>query len=415
MVGGNATHIVMHSRQYRDRLLRHIHTGKNARSLTNARQTLRQQFRRQMIQMQINMILLGTHTASLANLHGHGTTYHIARGQILGTGGVPFHEPLALRVAQNAPLTTTSFRNQASRPINPGRMELHEFRILIRQSGTHGHGISISGTSMRTRTRKVGPSIPPRSQHGILGLNAMNRPIFHIQRRGTHALSIGSHEQIHGKVFDKVRGIKRQTPSVKSVKHGMSRTIGRTRASMGLSPLPEIERLSAKRALVNLALFGTRERQPEFFQFQNRLRGLPTHVVNGVLVAQPIAALDGIVHVPPPIVRAHVAEGGVDASLGGHGVRAGGEEFGHAGGFESGFAEAHGGAEAGAAGADDEGVVGVVDYGVVSREGGGGREGAGGGGGGGGMFRIAAIAEEGGGSSCESRQHFSSSNCLIQN
>jgi hypothetical protein len=37
--------------------------------------------------------------------------------------------------------------------------------------------------------------------------------------------------------------------------------------------------------------------------------------MDGVLVAQPVGALDGVVHVPPPVVRLHVAQGSVDASL----------------------------------------------------------------------------------------------------
>ena len=57
--------------------------------------------------------------------------------------------------------------------------------------------------------------------------------------------------------------------------------------------------------------------------------------MNGVLVSQPIGALDCVVHVPPPVVGFHVAEGGVDTALGGHGVGAGGEELGNDSGLES--------------------------------------------------------------------------------
>mmetsp|Transcript_24906 Transcript_24906/g.38195 ORF Transcript_24906/g.38195 Transcript_24906/m.38195 type:complete len:163 (+) Transcript_24906:756-1244(+) len=131
--------------------------------------------------------------------------------------------------------------------------------------------------------------------------------------------------------------------------------------------------------------------------------------MNGILIAQPIAPLDSIVHVPSPIVRLHVPKGGVDATLGGNGVGPSGEQFGHTGGFEAGFREAHCGAEAGAACADYEGVVGVVDYGVVSC-GRGARTGAGGGEGAGEMIAVDGLCGGSSGGQCE--HLFGSFGCL---
>ena len=37
--------------------------------------------------------------------------------------------------------------------------------------------------------------------------------------------------------------------------------------------------------------------------------------MDGILVAEPIGALDGVVHVPPPVVRLHVAQSSVDSAL----------------------------------------------------------------------------------------------------
>lgn len=71
---------------------------------------------------------------------------------------------------------------------------------------------------------------------------------------------------------------------------------------------------------------------------------------------------------PPPVVRLHVAEGGVDAPLGGHGVGSGGEELGDDGRLEALLHEAEGGAEAGAARAHHHGVVLVVHHRVLPRD-----------------------------------------------
>ncbi len=48
------------------------------------------------------------------------------------------------------------------------------------------------------------------------------------------------------------------------------------------------------------------------------------------------ANLDGVVCVPTPVVFGHVAEGGVDATLRCHGVRARGEQLGDAGALQPG-------------------------------------------------------------------------------
>ena len=87
------------------------------------------------------------------------------------------------------------------------------------------------------------------------------------------------------------------------------------------------------------------------------------------LVSQPVRALDGVVHVPSPVIGLHVAEGGVDAALGRHSVGSGGEELGDHGGLEALLDEAKGGSEAGASGSDDHGVIGVVHHGVLPRDG----------------------------------------------
>mmetsp|Transcript_12149 Transcript_12149/g.21809 ORF Transcript_12149/g.21809 Transcript_12149/m.21809 type:complete len:278 (+) Transcript_12149:1023-1856(+) len=277
--------------------------------------------------MQVAMILLGPHAPTLANLHRHGPRNNVSARQILRAGGVPFHEPLTLAVPQNSTLTSTSFRDETSRSVNSRGMELHELRVLIRQSGSHGHGVSISGAGVGRGARKVGTTVSPSGQNSVLGLDSVQGSILHVERHRSNALSIVRHEQIHGEVLDEVSGIKCQTAAIQRMKHGVPRTVRRTRASMGLSTLSKIQTLSPECSLINLPLLRPRERQAELLQLQHRLGRLPTHVVNGILIAQPIASLYGVVHVPSPIVRSHVPQCSVDAALGRDGVRSGGEEL----------------------------------------------------------------------------------------
>ena len=88
---------------------------------------------------------------------------------------------------------------------------------------------------------------------------------------------------------------------------------------------------------------------------------LLAHELDGVLVAEPVRPLDGVVHVPAPVVLAHVAERGADAALRGDGVTARRKQLGDARGRQARFRESERGAQARAAGADDDDVVGVID------------------------------------------------------
>ncbi len=50
------------------------------------------------------------------------------------------------------------------------------------------------------------------------------------------------------------------------------------------------------------------------FELIDRLRGVPAQIFDRVLVSEPVGALDGVVHVPFPVVRAHIAERRRDAA-----------------------------------------------------------------------------------------------------
>ena len=58
------------------------------------------------------------------------------------------HETLALAVGQIAALAPRAFGDQAARAIDAGRVELDEFHVLQRQSGTQHHGIAVSGAGV---------------------------------------------------------------------------------------------------------------------------------------------------------------------------------------------------------------------------------------------------------------------------
>src|SRR4051812_20795823 len=111
--------------------------------------------------------------------------------------------------------------------------------------------------------------------------------------------------------------------------------------------LAEMRGHAAERALVDLAVLSPRERQAPVLELIDRFRCVAAHIFYGVLVAEPVGALDGVVHVPAPVVLAHIAERGGDAALRRDRVRAGRKDFGDAGRLQPGLAAADDRAQAG--------------------------------------------------------------------
>ncbi|RUP44237.1 hypothetical protein BC936DRAFT_149729 [Jimgerdemannia flammicorona] len=204
--------------------------------------------------------------------------------------------------------------DQAPSAINPCWMELYKLEILQRQPRPRDHSISIARTSMRRRTAEIRPSIPSRSQYGIMRLEPMQRPIFLIKGDDAPAHAV-FHDEIERKVLNKEVCVVLEGLTVECVKHGVASPIRHRRTPVRLPALAILERLPAKGPLIDLALICAREWDSEVLQFDHAVWGLAAHVVDRVLVTEPVAALDCIVHVPAPVIFAHVAEGCVHAAL----------------------------------------------------------------------------------------------------
>src|SRR3982074_2348284 len=119
-------------------------------------------------------------------------------------------------------------------------------------------------------------------------------------------------------------------------------------------------RHAAERPLIDLAVLGARERYAPVLEFVDGLGRVAHHIFDGVLIAKPVRPLDGVVHMPAPVIFVHVAERRRDAALRRDGVRARRKYFGDAGGTQPGFAAADYRTQARAAGADHDDIIGMV-------------------------------------------------------
>jgi hypothetical protein len=206
--------------------------------------------------------------------------------------------------------------------------------------------------STRGRSRRSPGSSSGRAE-------AMDRAVvqFEADEAAHRALRIA--DEVDGEILDEELAAGFERLPIERVEH---RVAGAVCGGAGAQrdSLSELGRHAAERPLVDLAFLRARERHAPVVELVDRGRRVAAEVLDRVLVAEPVRALDGVVHVPAPVVRTHVAERGGNPALRRDRMRAGRKHFGNAGRLEPRLGAADTGAQAGAAGSDDDHVVGVV-------------------------------------------------------
>ena len=355
----DAAHVVVDRRQDRDRLLGDIDAGEHLGGLGNARQTLGQHLRIEVVEVQVDVVLLRTDAAAFADLDGHGATDHVAGRQILHAGGVALHEALAFGVGQVAALATGAFGDQAAGAIDAGGMELDEFHVLQRQAGAQGHAAAVAGAGVGRGAGEIGPAIAAGGQHHGLGREPVHRAVVELPGGDAPADAV-VHDQVEGEIFDEELDRLAQRLAVHGVQHGVAGAVGRGAGALDRG-LAVVTGHAAERPLIDLAFRGAREGHAPMFELIDGRRGVAHEILDGVLVAEPVGTLDGVVHVPAPVVLTHVSKARGDAALSRDGVRPGRKHLGHAGGLQSRLGAAQRRAQARAAGPDDDDIEPVVD------------------------------------------------------
>ncbi len=310
------------------------------------------------------MVFLRPDATAFLDFNGHRAADDIARGEVFRMRGITLHEPLALAVDEVAAFAARAFRDEAARAIDAGGVELHELHILQGNAGAHGHAATIAGAGVRRGGAEIGAAIAAGGHHRLLAVETVQRAVIQVPGEHAAALAVIGHQQVEGEIFDEELGLVAQRLGVKRVEDGVAGAVGRGAGALGGGAFAILRGHAAEGALVDFALLGARERHAVMFELDDGIRRLAAHIFDRILVAQPIGALHGVVHVPFPVVRPHVAEGGRDAALRRHRVRAGWEYLGEAGRFQALRRHAEGGAQARAAGADDDDIIMVIGNGI---------------------------------------------------
>ena len=145
------------------------------------------------------------------------------------------------------------------------------------------------------------------------------------------------------------------------MQHGVTGAVGRCRRTLNGGAFAHILHVAAKGALVNCAVGIAAKRNAGMLKLVHRRRRFTHHIFDRVLVTQPVGPLDGVVHMPGPMVRRVVAKRRRNSALCRNGVRTGGENLRDTGCFQTSFSAAHRGAQARATGSDNNRVISVID------------------------------------------------------
>lgn len=152
------------------------------------------------------------------------------------------------------------------------------------------------------------------------------------------------------------------------MKHAVSGSVGHGAASVGLPTFTVVLGLSTEGSLIDLAFLGSGEWHTVRLELENGFWSFSGHVLDGVLIAKPIATFYGIVEMPSPVILMHVSKSSVDTTLSGNSVRSSWEQFRNTGGFIAGFTKSESSSESSATSSDNDGVVLVINNGIVSNK-----------------------------------------------
>ena len=167
------------------------------------------------------------------------------------------------------------------------------------------------------------------------------------------------HDEVERDVFDEELDFVLEALLIQRVQDRVPGAVGGGAGAHG-GGLAVIHHVTAEWALIDAAVLGAAERDAVMLELVDGGDRLTAHVFDRVLVAEPVRPLDGVVHVPAPIVLAHVAERGADTALGSNRVAAGREYLGEAGSPQSGRPHAERCPQPGPACAHDHHVIGVI-------------------------------------------------------
>ena len=282
--------------------------------------------------MQEDMVVARAHAAAFEAFNGHGARDDIARGEVARGRRIALHETHALGVGEVAALAARAHGDEAAGAVDLGRVELHELHVLVRKAGARDHAVAVPRAGMGRSAGEIGAPVTAGREDHQLRAEAVDRAVIEVPGDDAPAVALRPHDEVEREIFDEEFCRVAQALLVKRVQQRMARPVGGRAGALRRAFAPVLH-VAAEGPLVDPAFRRAGEGHAEMFELDHRRHGVAAHIFDGVLVAQPVRALHSVVHVPAPVVLAHVPEAGGDAALRGDGMAAGREHLGDAGGL----------------------------------------------------------------------------------
>ena len=217
---------------------------------------------------------------------------------------------------------------------------------------------------MGTGAGEIDAPVAARGQDDLVGAETVDGPVVEAPGHQADHRAV-FHDKIEREILDEEVHLVLHALAVQRVQHGVAGAVRGGGGALGHA-LAEMAGHAAEGALIDFAVLGARERHAEMLQLVDRFRRVLAEILDGVLIAQPVRTLHRVVHVPAPIVLAHIAERRRDAALCGDRMAAGGEDLGHASGPEALGGTLQRRAKTRAARADDDDIERMLGDGISS-------------------------------------------------
>jgi len=159
---------------------------------------------------------------------------------------------------------------------------------------------------MRLGRRKIGAAAAARRLHHDMRAEQVHCAVFQVPGHHPAACPI-LHDEIEREIFDKELGAVPEALLIERVQQRVAGAVGGRTGAFRQS-LPPLHGVAAERPLIDMPVLGARERHAEMLELDDRRHRVLAHVFDRVLIAEPVGALDRVVHVPAPIVLAHIAD-----------------------------------------------------------------------------------------------------------
>lgn len=135
-------------------------------------------------------------------------------------------------------------------------MELDEFRVLDWEASSGNHTATITSASMGRCAREVGSTVTSCGDDSVVGFHSVDGTVSHVVSHDTSALTV-FHNKIHTEIFDEENAIVTKGSSKKSMEHTMASSVCDSAASISLTALSIILRLTSESSLIDLAFLGS--------------------------------------------------------------------------------------------------------------------------------------------------------------